>query len=130
MLVCLPLLLGLWPALSPPAALHITEAWPHGPTNVEVSGDSSFDFNIESIKEYRSKSADQVIINESSHELLMVCPGIGSRTAALIIKERAFERFYDWRDLKERVKGMTSNKIERLQEAGVRLNADDPQKYP
>ncbi|GEM_PF-1024739 len=123
-LICLPLLIGIWAAMTPPAALHISQAWPDGPVTLVVEQQSN-DYSLNSIEEHHGVSAERVIINESTHEQLMTCPGIGSKTAALIVKERSFARFHDWRDLHDRVKGMSHMKIEKLQEAGVRLNREE-----
>jgi len=126
-LICIPLLLGVWSAMTPPRALHISEVWPDGPATVVISHDDTSEYQLAGIDEHNEKIAvNRVVINMATHEQLMSCPGIGSKTAALIIKERSFSEFYDWRDLHDRVKGMSNTKIENLKEAGVRLNANDP----
>jgi hypothetical protein len=125
-LVCLPLLLGVWSALIPPRARHITEAWPDGPATFDVGRQNGHGYQLNSVEEHHTISADRVAINEATHAQLMLCPGIGSKTAALIVRERKFGKFYDWRDLHDRVKGMSNTRIENLQEAGVKLNAADP----
>ncbi len=124
-LICLPLLLGIWPAVMPPGALHISEVWPDGPVTLAVGRHNNDVYEVTAAVEHHGISADRVVINEATHEQLMLCPGIGSKTAALIVKERTFARFYDWRDLHDRVKGMSNMKIERLREAGVKLNPDE-----
>jgi hypothetical protein len=127
LLVCIPLLMGIHAAITPPGKLHISEAWPDGAANIAISFEDSGKHNLNSAKQSDKKiSATRVVINEATHEQLMSCPGIGSRTAALIVKERAFTRFYDWRDLHDRVKGMSNTRIDNLKEAGVRINTDDP----
>ena len=126
-LICIPLLLGIWSAVTPPHALHISEAWPDGPATLAINYENASSYRLKNVDEHNNKiSANRVVINLATHEQLMSCPGIGSRTAALIIKERSFARFYDWRDLHDRVNGMSNTRIENLKEAGVRLNADDP----
>jgi len=126
LLICIPLLLGIQSAIKPPRALHISEAWPDGPANIAISLEESGERRLNSANQSDKKiSASRVVINEATHEQLMSCPGIGSKTAALIVKERSFARFYDWRDLHDRVRGMSDTKIETLREAGVRLNRDD-----
>ena len=124
LLVCLPLLLGVWSAMFPAQTLHISQAWPDGPATLVVSQTENNEYQLSHVSEHHKLSADRVIINEASQEELMLCPGIGSKTAALIILERSYRKFYDWRDLNSRVKGIGNNKIQRLQEAGVKLNAE------
>ncbi|HAE37553.1 MAG TPA: hypothetical protein DCG57_02805 [Candidatus Riflebacteria bacterium] len=125
LLLCLPLILGAWPAIFPPAARHLSHVWPDGPATLVVRQTDDFGLQLEQVNEHHNLAADRVIINEATHEQLVICPGIGSKTAALIIKERSFGKFYDWRDLKTRVKGISSSKIEILQDAGVKLNSNE-----
>ncbi|MDD3145991.1 MAG: hypothetical protein PHD82_01705 [Candidatus Riflebacteria bacterium] len=80
---------------------------------------------IDSIEQPGPKAPDHVIINEATHEDLVACPGISSKTADLILRERRAAPFFDWRDFDTRVKGMGAGKIERLKEAGVRLNNNE-----
>ncbi|MBU1109101.1 MAG: helix-hairpin-helix domain-containing protein [Candidatus Riflebacteria bacterium] len=122
MLICLPLLIGVWSAIFPPQALHISQAWPNGPATLVMSRAESDRYSLSEVSEHHKLAANRVIINEASHEELMACPGIGSKTATLIIKERAYGKFYDWRDLSSRVKGLSNSKISRLQDAGVKLH--------
>lgn len=125
LLICLPLLVGLWPFLAPSSHLHIDEAWPDGPVTITINQPESSNDEKAKISEHHEISANHVILNEATHRQLLACPGIGSKTANLILKERSFARFFDWRDLQTRVKGLGNTTIERLQDAGVRLNADD-----
>jgi len=125
LLVCLPLAFGVWAAIFPPRALHISEAWPDGPVTLVVRETADADLVLKQVNEHHGLAANRIIINEATHEQLMTCPGIGSKTATLIIRERSFGKFYDWRDLKTRVKGLSTMKIELLQDAGVKLNPDE-----
>ena len=77
---------------------------------------------ISNLQEHHRLSPDHIFLNEATIDQLVLCPGIGSATAQKILLERAYGNFADWRDVKDRVKGMTQSKIEKLQEAGVRLD--------
>jgi len=66
-------------------------------------------------------SPAKVRLNTSSREDLLVCPGIGSATADLILRARAAGPFRDWADLAERVPGMGETRIGRLRQAGVSI---------
>ncbi len=79
---------------------------------------------VSEIQQSGPAAPDHVIINESGHEDLAACPGIGSKTATLIINERRIRPFFDWRDLDDRVKNIGPGKIRTLKEAGVKLNHD------
>lgn len=79
---------------------------------------------LQSISEHGKISPKRVVINEATFEDLVACPGIGGKTAALILEERRFGLFFDWRDLETRVKNIGAGKIRTLQDAGVRLNRD------
>jgi len=122
--ICLPLLIGVWSAIFPPQTQHISQAWPNGPATLVISLDETDKYQLSHVSEHHKLAANRVIINEASHEELMICPGIGSKTAALIVMERAYGKFYDWRDLGTRVKGLGKSKIQRLREAGVKLNTE------
>ncbi|EKD82131.1 MAG: hypothetical protein ACD_39C01468G0003 [uncultured bacterium] len=125
LLLCLPVILGIWAAIFPPPAAHISQVWPDGPATLVIKQNEDLNYESVQVHEHHSLAANRVIINEATHEQLMICPGIGSKTAALILKERAYGKFHDWRDLDTRVKNLGSIKIERLQEAGVKLHAGD-----
>ena len=58
------------------------------------------------VEQTGSDAADHIIINEASREQLLACPGIGSKTAELIMTERRFAPFADWRDFDDRVKNI------------------------
>ena len=42
-----------------------------------------------------------------------------------IIEEREITPFVDWRDLQDRIKGISSNQVNILKEAGIQINASD-----
>ena len=70
-------------------------------------------------------SPNRVIINQSSYEELLVCPGIGKQKATQIVKERENNKFTDWQDFQNRIKGIATNQVDILRDSGVRLNASD-----
>ncbi len=80
---------------------------------------------LQSIDQKGPAAPDHVIINEATREDLIACPGISSKTATLILLERKAAPFFDWRDFDTRVKNIGPGKIEKLKEAGVRLNRDE-----
>lgn len=77
------------------------------------------------VEQTGSDAADHIIINEASREQLLACPGIGSKTAELIMTERRFAPFADWRDFDDRVKNIGPAKIQTMKEAGVRISRDE-----
>ena len=70
-------------------------------------------------------SPNRVIINQSSYEELLACPGIGKQKATQIVKERENNKFTDWQDFQNRIKGIATNQVDILRDSGVRLNASD-----
>ncbi len=124
-LLCLPVILGIWGMLFPQDAVHITQAWPDGAATITISPSQDETCQVSQVHEHHKISPNHVVINDASHEQLMACPGIGSKTATLILKERIYGNFYDWRDLRTRVKGFSLDKIENLKEAGVKLHAEE-----
>ena len=121
-LLLLPLLAGFYFQLTASPALNLQDAWPDGATQVTVAKGATGDLEFRELNDNTQKRAGHVIINEATHDELMGCPGIGSKTADLIIKERRHGLFFDWRDLQDRVKSMGTAKIQGLREAGVKLS--------
>lgn len=68
---------------------------------------------------------NRVIINQSSYEELLACPGIGESKATQIVKERQNSKFTDWQDFQNRIKGIATNQVDILKDAGVRLDASE-----
>ncbi len=68
---------------------------------------------------------DRVVINTASFEDLICCPGIGEKKAKKIINERKFKPFIDWRDLEDRISGISKSQVEILKNAGVKINSED-----
>ena len=81
--------------------------------------------SVSSIEQTGADAFDRIIINEASREQLLACPGIGSKTADLIITERRFAQFSDWRDFDDRVKNIGPAKIQAMKEAGVRISRNE-----
>lgn len=121
-LLLLPLLASLYFYLTASSAIKLKEAWPDGPAQIVVSENAAGQLEFSALHEKHEKKPYHVIVNEATHAELMRCPGIGSKTASLILLERQFGKFIDWRDLQDRVKMIGEAKILRLQEAGVKLN--------
>lgn len=121
-LLLIPLLAGFYFQLTAAPTLNLREAWPDGSTQITIGKGDSKTLELGELHDNGKKSADRVIINEASHAELMGCPGIGSKTATLIIMERRHGLFFDWRDLQDRVKSMGTAKINELRDAGVKLS--------
>ncbi len=77
------------------------------------------------IEQTGADAPDHIIINEATREQLLACPGVGSKTADLIMAERRFAHFADWRDFDDRVKNIGPAKIQAMKEAGVRISRDE-----
>lgn len=118
-LIVLTLILGTGVKLFSPQRTHLTDVVPTGTLQISTGREPII---IQEIEQTGNTAPDHVIINEATHADLMACPGIGSVTASLIIAERRFGKFFDWRDLDTRVKNISTGKIKTLQEAGVRIN--------
>ena len=126
LLICLPLLLGFWYLLSPSPVQSALKVWPEGSIDIEIEEQAVLSGELlEVISDRQSIVPEFVVINEANREQLLVCPGIGSKTATLLLKERNLAKFVDWRDLQDRVRGLSLNKIRLLQEAGVRLDRQE-----
>ena len=55
---------------------------------------------------------------------LQRCPGISKRAAKYIVKERKFRFFIDWRDLKDRIKGIDDRHVEKLKDADTKQRSN------
>ncbi len=119
-LTLVPLILGIVWSLLSPDAIQVNEAVAAGKAAINID-------DIESrvvihLDEHQPVRPERVFINSATHAELRSCPGIGSGTAHQILLERKYGKFIDWRDLSDRVKGITPGKVEKLQDAGVRLD--------
>ncbi|MFZ5951084.1 MAG: ComEA family DNA-binding protein [Candidatus Rifleibacteriota bacterium] len=123
-LAALPLVFGLIWSLLAPGLVHLSNAVPAGKASISVQ--SLDQPGQPMVVENHQFKPDHIFINNATFEQLLVCPGIGTATARNILLERSYGQFADWRDLNDRVKGISDKKIEKLQEAGVRLNPEAP----
>ncbi len=89
-------------------------------TDIKLVSDDEF-----VVVEKGKTNPNLIIINQSSFEELLGCPGIGKQKASQIIKERENSKFIDWRDFQNRIKGIASDQVDILIDAGVRINASD-----
>jgi DNA uptake protein ComE-like DNA-binding protein len=121
-LVILPLIAGLYILAFPDKRIDIKDAVPDGQAQIVAERDTHGNLLFVEIEEKKAKQPGFIYINEATHTELMLCPGIGSKTAALILLERQHAPFSDWRDFSDRVKGIGATKLEALQEAGVKLS--------
>ena len=90
--------------------------------DISISDDQ---IKIDSVEQKGKISPEKVIINNATVEQLSACPGISKNTAEAIVKERSFGKYYDWRDLQDRVKQIKASHIDKLKDAGVKLNPPD-----
>lgn len=102
--------------------ISLKEAVPYGTAIIHVSENNDKTMIPTSVIEKSPTEASMVVINEASFEQLIVLPGIGKKTASLMLSERNHRPFSDWRDLQDRVKGLGETKISNLRELGVRLD--------
>ncbi|GAB4281161.1 MAG: hypothetical protein Kow0029_26150 [Candidatus Rifleibacteriota bacterium] len=126
LLIALPVLIGLGWLLVKDKAISIEQAVPAGKASIRLLTSSEapgkIGLNDIEVVERSPVAPDHVFINTATREELIACPGIGKKLANQILLERSYGKFVDWRDLKDRVKGVTSNLVEKLQDAGVKLN--------
>ncbi len=124
-ILCLiPLVLGLAAMFYGPESVPLRNFIASGDQQLSIELDKAL-ISVSEISQRGSISPDRVIINEASFDELNACPGISSKTASLILQERKFAPFFDWRDFDDRVKHMGPAKIQTLKEAGVRLKRDE-----
>ncbi len=123
-LAALPLVFGLIWSILAPGLVQLSNAVPAGKASISIPGLDRPDQPV--VVENHNFKPDHVFINNATFEQLLVCPGIGTATARNILLERSYGQFADWRDLNDRVKGISETKIEKLREAGVRLNHETP----
>ena len=78
--------------------------------------------NINEVSQLGKATPNKIFINKSPFEDLLCAPGIGRKIATQIIEERNQCPFYDWRNFKDRISGLSSIQLEVLKDSGVRLN--------
>lgn len=125
-LILFPIAIGCMYIFFAPKKIHLKDVVLSGITHVDATifSDSN-EITVDSVTQKGPASPEHVTINESSLEDLIACPGISYKTAELIIKERSYQKFYDWRDLKDRVKPLNQGRIDALIEAGVKLSQEN-----
>lgn len=124
-ILCLvPLLAGALFFIFGSDASHLRDFVATGQNQLSI-GISKALISVDEISQTGPISPELVIINEATHEELVACPGISSKTAQLILLERRFAPFFDWRDLQSRVKNIGPGRIQTLQDAGVRLSRNE-----
>ena len=115
------LLIGLIPYLVSNPESRITNAAPPGLVVFKAYKDANGKWWGEPIAEPGPVSISKVKLNTSPKEWLLECPGIGSVTADLIVRERKKALFSDWEDFRKRISGMGPAKILIMKDAGVTL---------
>lgn len=121
-LILIPVCAALIISLKEPEGLRVGDAVVPRMALITVEGSVDDDDLLIEITEFNDVDLSKVSINESDLAELTACPGISSSSAAIIIFERGHKPFYDWRDLRDRVKGIGLTKIEKLKELGVKIN--------
>ncbi len=125
-LIAIVMLSGIFYLSLAPKRIFIKDAVVNGNNHVEISmSPNSKDIGIIEIEQKGKISPSKVIINESSMEELMCCPGIGRQKAYAIIEERKLSPFYSWKNFQRRIKGISQIQIEILKDAGVRIDSSE-----
>lgn len=119
-LCLLPIILGCSMMFFGTDAVPLQQFIATGDQQLSIKLDQALN-SVSRVEQTGADALDHIIINEASREQLLTCPGIGSKTADLIILERRFAPFVDWRDFDDRVKNVGPAKIQALKEAGVRV---------
>jgi DNA uptake protein ComE-like DNA-binding protein len=122
LLALLPLLAGLFWSFSTPEEIYPDKAVPSGEAIITINSSDNNEGNAILVEQSGTEAPNRIFINSATFEQLLLCPGIGKKTAEKILLERTYGKFVDWRDLQDRVKGITKGKVEKLIEAGVRLD--------
>jgi DNA uptake protein ComE-like DNA-binding protein len=109
-------------ALKDARLIYPDQAVPEGELLVEISSTETNQTVIKSVSQNGAPDPNHIDINTADYDQLILCPGIGPKTAEKILLERSYGKFADWRDLKDRVKSITAGKISELKANGVKLN--------
>lgn len=124
-LIAIVIICGIFYLISEPTTLSLKDLAVQGENQLAIHITSDNEIEIKNPSRTGKTKPNCVIINSSSFEELLVCPGIGEKKAKQIIKEREISPFVDWRDLQDRIKGISPNQIDILKESGIRINASD-----
>lgn len=120
-LIVIPLIAGILLLWVNANRISISKAKPPGIADISIKRNDNGQYTGNVKIDHRLTSPAHTIINSSSLAELQRCPGISKKTAKRILNERKFKKFFDWRDLKDRVKGIGDRQVEALTDAGVRL---------
>lgn len=124
-ILCLiPVILGTVIMFSGTDAVPLQQFIATGDQQLSIKLDQALN-SVSRVEQIGAEDPDRIIINEASREQLLACPGIGSKTADLIMVERKFAPFVDWRDFDDRVKNIGPAKIQNMKEAGIRVSRDE-----
>lgn len=120
-LISIPLILGIIWSLSAGDHIFPDQAVPAGEALIMVGSLTETDSDAIDVVQTGNPQLNRLDINSATFAELVLCPGIGSKTAHKILLERKYRKFADWRDLQDRVQGISTGKVEKLKEAGIRL---------
>lgn len=120
-LIVIVLTTGVFSLLFTPKKQFIKNAVVEGQNDIEVNLTADNQIKVTKVKQTGKLSPDRIYINESPLEALIYCPGIGRQKAEKIIKERKRKPFTDWRDFRDRIKGISKLQVQVMIDAGVKL---------
>ncbi len=120
-LISIPLILGVLWYLGNDGHIFPEQAVPAGEALIMIQSLDETDSEAIQVLQTGTSQPNRLNINSATFAELVLCPGIGSKTAHKILLERKYRKFVDWRDLQDRVHGISSRKVEKLKETGIRL---------
>lgn len=121
LLLLLPLLIGLVTIIVNSYYVPVDKVVLPGIATIVAKQGSDGNYYATKVIDNRPVSLDRVRINSSGYDDLIRCPGLNKKVVNLIINERNHKKFLDWRDLKDRIRGINDSKVEMLIDAGVKL---------
>lgn len=121
LLLLLPLLIGLVTIIVNSYYVPVDKVVLPGIATIVAKQGSDGNYYATKVIDNRPVSLDRVRINSSGYDALIRCPGLNKKVVNLIINERNHKKFLDWRDLKDRIRGINDSKVEMLIDAGVKL---------
>jgi DNA uptake protein ComE-like DNA-binding protein len=120
-LISIPLIVGILWSLSAGDHIFPDQAVSAGEALIVIQSLDETDSEAIKVLQPGNPQPNRLNINSATFAELVLCPGIGSKTAHKILLERKYRKFADWRDLHDRVHGVSRGKVEKLKEAGIRL---------
>lgn len=125
-LIAIVMLSGIFYLSFAPKRIFLKDAVIKGSNHAEISiSDDGTNVEILEVEQKGKISPSKVIINDSSLEDLMCCPGIGRQKALAIIEERKISPFYSWKNFQRRIKSISPIQIQILKDAGVRIDSSE-----